>query len=96
MAGTRGSYNTDAMRAGAAHLDAATSSLSALTRQLTRLATGAVPPAVDHALDRLARRGQDMIRDIADESAALTAGLNQAARCYDDLDQSLIRRFSGS
>jgi hypothetical protein len=93
MTGTSGSYNTDAMRAGATHLDAATSSLSALTQQLARLAPGAVPPVVDHALDRLARRGHDVIRDIADESSALAGGLRMAAQCYEDLEQSLIRRF---
>jgi hypothetical protein len=88
-----GSYNTDAMRGLAAHLDAATSALSALAGRLTGLPAGAVPHAVGDALDQLSRRGHDMISDIADESAALAQGLNQAAQCYDDLDRSLVAAF---
>ena len=88
-----GSYDTDAMRGLAAHLDAATSALSGVAGRLTGLPAGAVPHAVGDALDQLGRRGRDMIGDVADESAALAQGLNQAARCYDDLDRSLIGTF---
>ena len=91
-----GSYNTDAMRGLAAHLDAATASLSALAGQLTGLPAGAVPHAVGDALDQLSRRGHDMISDIADESSGLAQGLNQAAQCYDDLDRSLIGTFGSA
>ncbi|GAA1791485.1 hypothetical protein HC028_01050 [Planosporangium flavigriseum] len=91
----RGSYNIEAMRRAAANLDAATASLSELARNLTALPAGAVPAVVHHALDRLGRRGHDVLAEITQDSAATASGLSQAAECYDDLDRSLLRGFGG-
>jgi hypothetical protein len=91
----RGSYNTEAMRHAARNLDVAATSLSALGRQLTVLPAGAVPAVVHDALDRLGRRGQDMIHDIAEESSVMVAGLEQVVQCFEDLDRMLIHIFGG-
>ncbi|MEU0561529.1 hypothetical protein [Dactylosporangium sp. NPDC006015] len=89
----RASYDTTAMRGCADQLDAATTALTALTRQLTALPRHAVPDVVDGALDRLGRRGVDLIADIVEESHALVDGLRQAAHAYDEVDQALMRTF---
>jgi hypothetical protein len=96
MSGSTGSYDTDAMQACARELDAATSSLSALTRQLGALPHGALPGPVADAVGRLNRKGHDMVSDIRDESTTLAGGLRKAAQSYADLDASLIRAFGGA
>ena len=91
--GVSGSFDTDAMRDGAARLAQATELLGRLGGELRG---GGLPAPVGEALHKLARKGGDMIRDIKDESGALRQGLDEAATCYEALEQSLVQRFGGA
>jgi hypothetical protein len=93
--GVRGSYDTEAIRGGSRQLHAAADGLTGLNRQLGSVAPGAFPHVVEAALEDLSRHGKDMISDITAETKDLGDGLDKAAACYEDLDNSMVRYFRG-
>jgi hypothetical protein len=85
-----GSFDTAAMRSGAQQLTHATDLLRTLGAALR---IDGFPSPVDKALDNLGKRGHDMIDDIAKESEELGQRLDDAADCYESLEQSICNRF---
>lgn len=85
-----GSFDTADMRSGAQQLTRATDLLRTLG---SALRVDGFPSPVDKALDNLGKRGHDMIDDIAKESEELGQRLDDAADCYDNLEQSICNRF---
>jgi X-X-X-Leu-X-X-Gly heptad repeat protein len=93
---TVGRYDTDAMRGQAQYLRSASDTLRELAADLVKLVDATVPRPVSGALSHLVQRGKDMTGDLADGATALASGLETAAKCYDDLDQSLVRGLSST
>jgi hypothetical protein len=90
----RGSFDTDSMNSAARQLEDTADALRALAGQLDALPHGAVPPVLVTALDALSSKGKTMISQIDDETTTLSDGLRQAARSYEESENSIIRAYA--